>query len=134
MAISFNQATIVGYLGADPKPTTTQNNHQLCTFSVATTERTSGEQTATEWHNVVTWNKLADVAAKYLRKGSCVLVQGRLHTRNYVDNNNVKHYVTEIIADRMQLLDKRSSTTDNDGGAASAAFSATSYQDDNPPF
>lgn len=137
MAASFNQATIVGYLGAEPKTSITQNGHQLTTFSVATTERTSNEQQQTEWHNIVTWNKLADIALKYLHKGSCVLIQGRLHTRNYNDNNNVKHYVTEIVAERLQLLDKR--TAENDGAAASrveptAVYNGQPVYQQEPPF
>ena len=137
MAVSFNQATVVGYVGAEPKSTTTQNGHLLTTFSVATTERigngNGNEQT--EWHNIVTWSKLAEVASKFLHKGSCILIQGRLRTRNYLDNNNVKHYVTEIIADRLQLLDKRSDTGTNDGAAASGAFTAASNQaEDEVPF
>lgn len=134
MAVSFNQATVVGYVGAEPKSTTTQNGHQLTTFSVATTERTGNEQQQTEWHNIVTWGRLAEVAAKFLHKGSCVLIQGRLRTRNYLDDNNVKHYVTEIIADRQQLLDKRSDTGANYGAAASRAFTTTSNQADDVPF
>ena len=134
MAVSINQATVVGYVGAEPKSTTTQNGHQLTTFSVATTERTGNEQQQTEWHNIVTWNRLAEVAAMFLHKGSCVLIQGRVRTRNYLDNNNVKHYVTEIIADRLQLLDKRSDTGANDGAAASRAFTTTSNQADDVPF
>ncbi len=134
MAVSINQATVVGYVGAEPKSTTTQNGHQLTTFSVATTERTGNEQQQTEWHNIVTWNRLAEVAAMFLHKGSCVLIQGRLRTRNYLDNNNVKHYVTEIIADRLQLLDKRSDTGANYGAAASRAFTTTSNQADDVPF
>ena len=130
MAVSFNQATVVGHIGAEPKATTTQGGHLLCTFSIATTERSSNEQPQTEWHNIVTWNKLAEVASKFLHKGSCVLIQGRLRTRNYLDNNNVKHYVTEIIADRLQLLDKRSDTGKNDGAAASGAFTTASSQEE----
>ena len=134
MAVSINQATVVGYVGAEPKSTTTQNGHQLTTCSVATTERTGNEQQQTEWHNIVTWNRLAEVAAMFLHKGSCVLIQGRLRTSTYLDNNNVKHYVTEIIADRLQLLDKRSDTGANDGAAASRAFTTTSNQADDVPF
>jgi len=142
MAVSFNQATVVGYVGAEPKSTTTQNGHQLTTFSVATTERNGNEQQQTEWHNIVAWNKLAEIAQKYLRKGSCVLIQGRLRTRNYEDKNKVKHYVTEIIADKLQLLDKR--TAENDGAAASrvepqagyptAVYNGQAVYQDEPPF
>lgn len=130
MAASFNQATIVGYLGAEPKQITTQNGNQLTTFSVATTERINSEQTQTEWHNIVTWNKLADIAAKFLHKGSCVLIQGHLRTRSYQDNNNVKHYVTEIIAERLQMLDKR--TADDNTAAVGANQPAAQYQDEVP--
>lgn len=142
MAITFNQATIAGYLGNDPKTSTTQSGHTVTTFSVATTERTSNEQTQAEWHNIVAWNKLAEIAQKYLRKGSCVLIQGRLRTRNYEDKNKVKHYVTEIITDKLQLLDKR--TAENDGAAASrvepqagyptAVYNGQAVYQDEPPF
>lgn len=142
MAITFNQATIAGYLGSEPKTSTTQSGHTVTSFSVATTERTSNEQTVAEWHNIVAWNKLAEIAQKYLRKGSCVLVQGRLRTRNYEDKNNIKHYVTEIIADKLRLLDRR--TADNDGAAASgvepqagyttALYNGQAVRQDEPPF
>lgn len=143
MPISFNQATVAGYLGNDPKTSTTTNGHKVTTFSVATSERSSNQQQQqTEWHSIVTWDKLAEITSKYLRKGSCVLVQGRLRTRNYEDKNNVKHYVTEIIADKIQLLDKR--TADNDGAAASrvepqagyptAVYNGQAVYQEEPPF
>ena len=83
------------------------------TFSLATTEkfrdRTSGEmKEQTEWHNIVCWRNLAEVAEKYVRKGTQLFIEGRIRTRSYNDSNGNTKYVTEIVADNMQLLGRKS--------------------------
>lgn len=113
---SLNQATIIGYVGDVPKISNTQNGRKVASFAIATTEKgytsKSGVQypDRTEWHNIVLWGNLAEIAEKYLRKGSSVLVQGKMRTRSYDDKNGVKRYITEIEGETMQMLDRR---TDN---------------------
>lgn len=112
---SINQATVVGFLGEDPKVSTTQTGRKVASFSVATTEKGYTDQNGTqypdktEWHNVVIWGKLAEVAEKYLHKGSSVYIQGKMRTRSYEDKNQIKRYITEIECDVMQMLDRRDS-------------------------
>lgn len=110
---SVNQATVIGFVGDEPKVNATQAGRKVASFAVATTEKgyTAKNGTTypdrTEWHNVVLWGKLADVAEKFLHKGSSVFVQGKMRTRSYDDKNGVKRYITEIEADVMQMLDRK---------------------------
>lgn len=110
---SINKAIIVGFLGQEPKISTLQSGTKVTQFSVATTERgytlQNGTQVPdrTEWHNIVLWGKIAEVAGTYLHKGSSVYVEGKIRTRNYDDSNGIKRYVTEIHGDVLQMLDRR---------------------------
>ena len=110
---SLNQATIIGYVGDVPKISNTQNGRKVASFAIATTEKgytsKSGVQypDRTEWHNIVLWGNLAEIAEKYLRKGSSVFIQGKMRTRSYDDKNGVKRYITEIEGETMQMLDRR---------------------------
>ena len=110
---SINKAIIVGFLGQEPKISTLQSGTKVAQFSVATTERgytlQNGTQMPdrTEWHNIVLWGKIAEVAGTYLHKGSSVYVEGKIRTRNYDDSNGIKRYVTEIHGDVLQMLDRR---------------------------
>ena len=105
---SLNQATIIGFLGDNPKINTTQSGRKMASFSVATTEKGYQKrdgtviQDKTEWHNVVIWGSLAEIAEKYLHRGSSVFVQGKIRTRAYDDKNGVKKYITEIDADTLR--------------------------------
>ena len=114
---SLNQATIIGFVGDVPKISTTQAGRKVASFAVATTEKgftsKSGVQypDRTEWHNIVLWGNLADIAEKFLRKGSSVFIQGKMRTRSYDDKNGVKRYITEIEGDTMQMLDRRNDNT-----------------------
>lgn len=113
---SINKAIIVGFLGQEPKISTLQSGTKVAQFSVATTERgytlQNGTQVPdrTEWHNIVLWGKIAEVAGTYLHKGSSVYVEGKIRTRNYDDSNGIKRYVTEIHGDVLQMLDRRQET------------------------
>lgn len=128
---SINQATVVGFLGEEPKVSTTQTGRKVASFSVATTEKGYTAQNGTqypdktEWHNVVIWGKLAEVAEKYLHKGSSVYIQGKMRTRSYEDKNQIKRYITEIECDVMQMLDRR----DLAQGMQNNGYSQGSYQD-----
>ena len=101
---SVNQATIIGYVGEDPKIITTSNGKTMATLTVATTERgytkrdgTTSED-RTEWHNIVLFGKLAEIARDYIRKGAALYIQGKMRTRSYDDKDGIKRYVTEIHA------------------------------------
>ena len=113
---SINKATIIGFVGQEPKVDTLQTGTKVASFSVATTEKgytTQGGTTVpdrTEWHNIVLWGKLAEIAGQYLHKGSSVYIEGKIRTRSYDDRNGIKRYVTEIVADDVEFL---SSVQDN---------------------
>lgn len=143
---SLNQATIIGYVGDVPKISNTQNGRKVASFAIATTEKgytsKSGVQylDRTEWHNIVLWGNLAEIAEKYLRKGSSVFIQGKMRTRSYDDKNGVKRYITEIEGETMQMLDRRadnatSPSIQNDVQPAySNQQTQVSQKDDDLPF
>ena len=103
-----NKVILIGNLGADPEVRTIESGAKVANFSIATTERykdKSGNPVdKTEWHNIVMWRGLADVAEKWLKKGSQVFVEGKLRTRSWDDQNGNKRYTTEIMADNMTML------------------------------
>ena len=104
-----NKVIIIGNLGADPETRQFNNGGSVTNISVATseqwTDKESGEKReATEWHRIALFNRLGEIAAQYLRKGSKVYIEGKLQTRKY-DKNGVDTYSTEIKADQMQMLD-----------------------------
>jgi len=110
MARSVNMAIVVGNLTRDPEMRYTPKGHAVTSFSVATNRawQTDGEQREdVQYHNVVAWNKLAEICTQLLSKGRKVYIQGRLQTRNWEDQNRVKHYRTEIVANEMVVLDRR---------------------------
>ncbi len=118
--MSVNKVILIGNVGKDPEVRYLDNNLPICKMSLATSEvykNKAGEKvTTTEWHNVILWRGLAEVAEKYVKKGSQVYIEGRLRTRSYDDKDKVKRYTTEIVADVMQLLGKR---TDESGAHGS---------------
>ncbi|MBI5732102.1 MAG: single-stranded DNA-binding protein [Candidatus Magasanikbacteria bacterium] len=105
--MNFNRAVILGRVTKDPELRTTPSGQNVTSFGVATnrywTNRDGQKQEQVEFHNVVAWGKLAEICAKYLTKGGLVLIEGRLQTRNWQDQQGNKHYRTEIIAENMQL-------------------------------
>jgi len=108
----INKVILVGNLGRDPEMRYTPNSIAVCSFSIATSEtykdKNSGERiTQTEWHNIVLWRGLAETSEKYLRKGSKVYIEGKLKTRKWDDKQGITRYSTEIVADVMQMLDKK---------------------------
>lgn len=107
-----NKVIIIGNLGQDPQTQTFQNGGKITTISVATSERWTDKQTgeqreATEWHRIVFHDRLAEIVAQYLRKGSPVYVEGSLHTRKWKDQQGIERYTTEIRATSMQMLGSR---------------------------
>jgi single-strand DNA-binding protein len=109
----LNKVLLLGNLGKDPEVNTLEGNVKVAKFSVATTESYKDEHgqthSNTEWHTVVLWRGLADLAEKYLHKGSTVYIEGKNKTRSYEDKQGVKRYVTEIIGEELILLDKKES-------------------------
>ena len=104
----YNQVIIAGNLGTDPQCNTLQNGTSVATISVGTNESykdANGQvQERVEWHRVVFWSKLADIIRQYLRKGSAVLVSGKLRSRKYTDQNGAERTITEIIANDLVML------------------------------
>jgi single-strand DNA-binding protein len=109
MARSFNQAIVVGNLARDPELRTTQNGRSVTSFAVATNrvwQDQNGEtQEQADFHNVVAWAKLAELADQYLSKGRRVMVVGRLQTRSWEDQDGKKNYRTEIVANELNFMD-----------------------------
>ena len=109
---SVNKVIILGNLGRDPELRYTPSGSAVCNVSIATTRnwksREGGErQEETEWHRVVFYDRLAEIAGEYLKKGSPVYVEGRIRTRKWQDKDGQDRYTTEIMADNMQLLGSR---------------------------
>lgn len=108
---SLNKVMLIGNLGKDPEVRYTTSNQAVASFSVATSEtykdRNGEKQEKTEWHNVVLWGKLAEIAKDYLAKGKTVYIEGRLQTRKWQDRDGRDRYTTEIVGDRMQMLGGR---------------------------
>jgi single-strand DNA-binding protein len=109
---SVNKVIIVGNLGRDPEVRYTPNGSAVCNVTVATSRvrknKESGDKTEdTEWHRVVFFDKLAEIAGEYLKKGRSVYVEGRLQTRKWTDKDGVEKYTTEIVASEMQMLGSR---------------------------
>jgi single-strand DNA-binding protein len=118
---SINKVIIIGNLGRDPEVRYAPSGAAMCNVSVATTrnwkDKTSGDKVEeTEWHRVVFYDRLAEIAGEYLKKGSPVYVEGRLKTRKWQDKDGKDTYTTEIVADQMQLLGGRETRGGGGGG------------------
>jgi single-strand DNA-binding protein len=125
MARGINKVILIGNLGRDPETRYAQNGSAVTNFSVATSEswrdRTSGEQQErTEWHNVVCFARLAEIAGEYLRKGSKVYIEGSLRTTSW-EQDGQKKYRTEIMARELQMLDGRGDGGMSGGGMGGAS-------------
>jgi len=112
MAKSLNRVMLIGNLGKDPELRYTTSGVAVATFSLATNEswrdQDGNTQERTEWHNIVTWRKLAEICGEWLKKGKKVYIEGRIQTRSYDDKNTgTKKYITEIVADNMIMLDSK---------------------------
>ena len=135
---SINQATIIGFVGDEPKTATAQNGTTIASLSIATTEKgyTKDDGTKvedkTEWHNIVAFGRLAEVIKNYVHKGASVYVHGKVRTRAYEDKNNIKRYITEIVAETLQMLDRRSST--QSGAPTTSGQPFIPQRDDDLPF
>ncbi len=106
-----NKVQLIGHLGGNPESKTFDNGKKFVRFNLATNEtykNSKGEQVKeTQWHQVVAWEKLADIIEQYLSKGSEVAVEGKIVYREYTDSSGAKRYITEIVANEMLMLDKK---------------------------
>jgi single-strand DNA-binding protein len=112
MAGSVNKAIIIGNLGKDPEVRMLENGVKLARFTVATSEAyvdksTNEKREITDWHNIVVWRGLADVAENYLKKGMKVYIEGKIKSRQYQDETGATRYTTEIVADNFTMLSPR---------------------------
>ncbi len=108
---SVNKVILIGGLGRDPETRYGAGGGAICNISLATSESWKDKETgekkeSTEWHRVVFFGKLAEIAGEYLKKGSSCYVEGSLKTRKWTDKENVERYTTEIVADKMVMLSK----------------------------
>ena len=129
MARGINKVILVGTLGADPDTRYTPSNAAVTNLSLATNEswkdKQSGDQKEkTEWHRIVMFNRLAEIASEYLRKGSQIYIEGKIQTRKWEDKEGKDRWTTEIVANEMQMLGGRSSGG-NSGGASGSEFASS---------
>lgn len=106
-----NKVFLIGHLGKDPEVRHLEGGNTVANFPLATSEsyttKDGNKVDQTEWHNIVIWRKLAEIAEKYLKKGSLIYLEGRIRTRSWDDKDGNKRYITEIVANNFQMLDKR---------------------------
>ncbi len=109
--MSVNKVILVGNVGKDPTIRNINENTSVATFTLATNEvykdQSGNLQKVTEWHNIVAWRNLAQLAEKYIKKGSQLYIEGRIKSRTYTDKDNQTRNVYEIVADKIQLLGKK---------------------------
>ena len=129
---SLNKVQLIGHLGADPESRFTTSGDAVANFNVATTfswRTADGEnKEKTEWHKVVVFRKLAEIATEYMKKGQLVYVEGRLQTRSWEDKENVKRYATEVVCDNFTMLGGKK----GDGGGSVSPKKNDDSEDDLP--
>jgi len=133
MARGINKVILVGNLGKDPEVRYMPNGNAIANITLATTESWKDKQTGetqekTEWHRVVLFRRLGEIAGEYLKKGSQVYIEGKLQTRKWQDNTGNDRYTTEIIANEMQMLGGRGG-----GGGGSSGFSSSESTESRAP-
>lgn len=144
---SVNKVILIGNLGKDPEVRHLEGGVAVARFPIATSEsfkdKSGNKQEKTEWHNIVVWRGLAEVAEKYLKKGQSVFIEGKIRTSQYQDKEGNQRYSTEIVADSMTMLGGRSEGGNGDGSFqsasstagssnASSSASSSSFQNDEP--
>ena len=102
----INRVILIGNLGKDPEIKTTPSGKKVANFSLATTRTVKGEK-STSWHNLVAWEKTAEIVEKWLKKGSKVFVEGRIEYRTWDKGDGTKGYMTDIVVESLQMLDKK---------------------------
>lgn len=131
-----NKVILVGNLGKDPEVRHLEGGAAVANFTLATTEvykdKTGTRQEQTEWHNVVVWRGLAEVAEKYLKKGMTIYVEGKLRTRSWDDKEGNKRYTTEVVGDTFTILSKKENSSSS--GNANDSLSSGPKTGDDLPF
>lgn len=129
--MGINKVLLIGNVGKDPEIRHLEGGASVATITLATSERyrdKNGEmKEITEWHTIVAWRQLADLAGNYIRKGTQIYVEGRIRSRSYDDQNGNKRYITEILADNIQLLGRKSDNAVPTGGAYTPPPANSSY-------
>lgn len=138
-----NKVILIGNLGKDPEVRYLEGGTAVAKFTLATSEnykdKTTGEKkTLVEWHNIVVWRGLAEVAEKYLKKGSQIYIEGKLRSRQWQDKDGVTRYITEIVADTLQMIGKRDenlgSTQNQSSSTSSPEIEQNNNIEDDLPF
>ncbi len=115
--MNLNKVYLIGRLTQDPETRSTTSGQSVTTLKMATNrvwkDPSGGRKDATEYHTVIAWSRLGEIASQYLKKGGLVMIEGRLQTRNWTGKDNVKRYVTEIVAESLQLGPKTTSSQGN---------------------
>lgn len=140
--MSLNKVMLIGNVGKEPEVRYLDSGVAVATFSLATTERgytlQNGTQVPdrTEWHNIVLWRGLAEVAEKYVHKGDKLYIEGKIKSRSYDDQNGVKRTIVEIFGDNMEMLSARSSATNQPAAPAPTTIKEAAASDatDDLPF
>ena len=132
---SINKVILIGNLGRDPEVRYTPNGSAVCNITIATSrswkDKTSGDKVEdTEWHRVVFFDRLAEIAGEYLKKGRSVYVEGRLKTRKWQDKEGKDNYTTEVVAEEMKMLGGREGLGGEEGGAGSSSRGGGARGDD----
>jgi len=133
-----NKVILIGNLGSDPEVRTLEGGTKVANFSIATSEKFKNREgntvERTEWHNIVMWRGLAEIAEKWLKKGSQIYVEGRLRTRSWDDQNGNKKYTTEVLVDNMTMLGGATggSGGGNSGGGQQSSSAPASNQVNEP--
>jgi single-strand DNA-binding protein len=127
--MNLNKAMIIGNLTRDPEVRTTPNGQTVASFGVATNliwnDQSGQKQEKVEFHNIVAWRKLGEICGQYLKKGAKVYIEGRLQTSDWVGQDSVKRYKTEIVTENMIMLDRA-------GGGAAPAGGGSNFQSNTP--
>ncbi|AMR30823.1 single-stranded DNA-binding protein [Mucilaginibacter sp. PAMC 26640] len=119
----INKVILVGHLGKDPEVRHLEGGVAVASFPLATSEtfnKDGRKVEQTEWHNIVMWRGLADVAAKFLQKGKLVYIEGKLRTRSFEDKEGIKKYTTEVVAENFTMLGRKTDFDNNDGAQRNA--------------
>lgn len=140
---TVNKVILLGRLGQDPELKYTPSGAAVTNFNIATNEiwkdNDGNKKERTEWHRIVLWRRLAEIAGEYLKKGSKIYVEGRLQTRSWEDKDGIKRYITEVVGDTLTMLDSKSeggtrATEPAAPAEMEAPSPASSDQEDDLPF
>jgi len=135
--MSVNKVILLGNLGKDPEVRSLEGGAKVAKFPLATSEsykdKAGNRIEQTEWHNVVVWRGLADIAERYLRKGSSVYIEGKIRTRSWDDKEGNKKYITEIVADNLTLVGGKRDEQNQGGYTSSTPAAGNTYAENRQP-